>query len=76
MSGHEGPSNLESQVGGMVHGIRGGDVRHPRATKFESKQSKPKPYFSSTQIEYGRSLPRKERKKYFALLKEEYYKAS
>lgn len=72
----KGPSNLESQVGGMVHGIRGGDVRHPKATKFVSKFETLKPSFSKSQLEEGRALPRPERKKYFAKLKEEYYKAS
>lgn len=60
----------------MSHGLFNGDGRQPNAEKFVSKHSKPKPHFSSSELSHGRSLPRPERKKYFAKLKEDYYKAS
>jgi len=61
----------------ITHGIFNGDGRSPRAIKFVSKvPSKQKPVFSESVLEKGRDLPRAERKKYFAKLKEEYYRAS
>lgn len=60
----------------ITHGIFGGDGRQPSATKFMSKvPMKPKPIFSKSELEEGRALPRPERKKYFAKLKEQYYES-
>lgn len=70
-----GPQNILPSL--IAHGLFNGDIRHPRATKFVSKwNGLPKPVFSEATLEEGRALPRPERKKYFAKLKEEYYKAS